>query len=151
MKKLLVFLTLLIVITGCNSKKQDKFYLDDEYYNNGSYVEITKDKLEELQNNKASYLVFTYNSYCTFKIPCDYIFEEIMKKYNITIYSMPYELMKETFINDKVKYAPSIIIINKGEIVTYLDSEKDEDLNKYQDTAEFEKWLDKYIYLENKK
>ena len=86
MKKLLVLLTLLIIITGCNKKDQSgKFYLDDKYYTNGSYINATKDELEQLQKNKASYLVFTYNSYCTFKIPCDNVFEEVMKKYKISI------------------------------------------------------------------
>ena len=150
MKKLLVLLTILIVITGCKSKNS-KFYLDDQYYNDGSYIEITKEELEELQNKKATYLLFTYNSYCTFKVPCDNIFEEVMKKYNIDIYSMPYELMKQTFIHDTVRYAPSIVIVKKGEIITYLDSEKDSDLNKYQDSDEFEKWLDQYIYLNKEK
>ena len=150
MKKILILLTILIIITGCKNSNK-KIYLDDEYYDNGSYIEITKEKLDELQNNKSSYLVFTYNSYCTFKVPCDNIFEEVMKKYNISIYSMPYELIKQTFIHDKVTYAPSIIIINKGNIVTFLDPEKDDDLNKYQDANEFEKWLGKYIYLNKEK
>ena len=79
------------------------------------------------------------------------LIEEVMKKYNISIYSMPYELMKQTFIHDKVTYAPSIIIINKGNIVTFLDPEKDDDLNKYQDANEFEKWLGEYIYLNKEK
>ena len=149
MKKLLVLLTLLIVITGCNKQKStnEKFYLDDKYYTNGSYIELTKEELEQLQINKASYLVFTYNSYCTFKVPCDNIFEEVMKKYNISIYSLPHSIMKDTFLHDKVKFSPSIIIINKGNIIAYLDSEKQSDLSKYQDSKEFEKWLDEYIYL----
>ena len=71
-----------------------------------------------------------------------------MKKYNINIYKMPYELMKKTFIYEKVKYAPSIIIIKKGEIIGYLDAEKDSDLEKYQNADKFEEWLSKYIYLE---
>lgn len=148
MKKLLVILTLLIVVTGCNNKK---FYLDDSLYNNGSFIEINKEELDNLQKEKKSYLVFTYNSFCTFNVPCDNIFEEVMKKYNIDMYKMPYELMKKTFIYNKVKLAPSVIIIKQGEILAYLDSEKDSDLNKYQDAIEFEKWLDKYIYLKKEK
>ena len=41
---------------------------------------------------------------------------------------------------------PSVIIKN-GKIVTYLDANKKEDLDRYQDTSSFESWLDKYIYL----
>ena len=37
----------------------------------------------------------------------------------------------------------------KGKIfsVMYLDANKKEDLDRYQDTSSFESWLDKYIYL----
>ena len=38
-------------------------------------------------------------------------------------------------------------IIKNGKLINYLDTEKDEDLNRYQDSLEFEKWLNKYIYL----
>ena len=145
MKKLLVLLIIFISLTGCS--KDNKFYLDDKLYNSGTYIEINKEELDNLQNNKSSYLLFTYNSYCTFKVPCDNIFEEVMKKYNIDVYKMPFELMKKTFIYEKVKYVPSLIIINKGKIVTYLDANKESDLEKYQNSNKFENWLDKYIYL----
>jgi len=148
MKKIVILLTILIVITGCNKTKDKKFYLDDKYYNNGSFIEITEEELNNLQDSESSYLIYTYNSYCTFKIPCDTIFEEIMKKYNIDVYSMPHELMRKTFIHDTIKYSPTLAVINKGKIVAYLNAESDDDLSKYQDAKEFEKWLDKYIYLE---
>ena len=150
MKKLFIIFTLILYITGCSKDNNEisKFYLDSEYYNNGTINHLTKDELNNLQNNKSSYILFTYNSYCSFSIPCDLIFEEVVKKNNIDIYSMPFEVMKDTFIYDKVKYAPSVILINKGNIIAYLDPEKDSDLMKYQDTLEFEKWLDKYVYLD---
>ena len=46
---------------------------------------------------------------------------------------------------DKVLYAPSLIIIKKGEIIDYLDANSDEDLDKYQDVKKLELWLDNYI------
>ena len=79
------------------------------------------------------------------EIPCDEIFKKVMNKYNISFLYLPYEEMKNTFIYDEVKLAPSVILIKEGEIVAYLDAESDEDLLKYQDTEEFEKWLTSYI------
>ncbi len=43
MKKILILLTILIIITGCKNSSK-KIYLDDEYYDKGSYIEITKEK-----------------------------------------------------------------------------------------------------------
>ena len=53
--------------------------------------------------------------------------------------------LKKTYLYKKVKYAPSVIIVKKQKIIAYLDAEKDEDMDKYQDEKEFEKWLKKYI------
>ena len=56
--------------------------------------------------------------------------------------------MKNTKFYENVKYAPSVIIIKDGEIVSYLDANSDKDLEKYQDANKFIKWLKEYIYLE---
>ena len=70
-----------------------------------------------------------------------------MNKYKIDMYSIRYEEFEKTDYVNKVKYAPSVLIIKNGKIVTYLDANKKEDLDRYQDTSSFESWLDKYIYL----
>ena len=59
------------------------------------------------------------------------------------------EYKKTSYFNE-VRYAPSIIVISKGKVLAYLDANKDEDLNKYQDSDEFESWLSEHIYLEKK-
>ena len=70
-----------------------------------------------------------------------------IKKNNISILSMPFSEFKKTVFYDTVKYAPSIIIVDKGKVIKYLDANKDEDLEKYQDVDKFEKWLNENIYL----
>ncbi|MBR3523448.1 MAG: hypothetical protein IKN87_02035 [Bacilli bacterium] len=141
-KKLLLILTLVILLTGCKSKK---FYLEDKYYGNSKYLEISEREYNKIKDT--SFVLFTYNSYCQFSKPCDQVFEQVMKKNNISFLAMPYAEFKKTNLHDKVTYAPSIIIVQKGKIVAYLDSESNDDLKLYQDSDKFEKWLDKYIYL----
>ena len=70
-----------------------------------------------------------------------------MQKYKIDFVSMGIDDFKKIELYKEVKYAPSVIIINKGKIVTYLDAESDNDSVKYHDENEFEKWISKYIYL----
>lgn len=145
MKKIILIILITILITGCKKQNTEKMYLEEKYYNESEYIEVTAKDIKEL--NQETYLVFTYNNYCNLKIPCDTIFKKVMDKYNITILSLPFEEMKRTFIYDKVKYAPSVIIVKQNKVVAYLDAEKDEDYEKYQNETEFEKWLSKYIYL----
>ena len=96
-------------------------------------------------------MLYVFNSFCKFSIPCDSIFAEFMKNNNITIMSIPYDKYKKTDFVKKVKYAPTVIIIHKNKIISYLDADKDEDVNKYQDIEEFTNWVKEYIYLKNKK
>ena len=122
MKKIIILLLPLLLLTGC--KKQEKLTLTEKYYNEGNFITVnTLDNLE-----KETYILYTYNNYCTFEIPCDKIFKEYMEKYKIDFISMPFKEFKNTKYYNKVKYAPSIIIIKQGKIISYLNANKNEDI-----------------------
>ena len=147
-KKISIVLFLIIfLLVGCTSSKQEgsKFYLSNRYYNKGEYIDITKKQLKRLKHK--NYILFTYNNYCTMATPCENVFKEFMNKYKIDIVSIPYEEFKDTEFSKTVKYAPSVIIVKNGEIISYLDAESDEDLPKYQNEEEFENWIKKYVYV----
>lgn len=142
MKKFTIIIICLFLSACTNSSK---FSIEKEYYKESKYIDANSEDIKKLKENKKSFIVFTYNNYCMLEIPCDEIFKKVMNKYNISFLYLPYEEMKNTFIYDEVKLAPSVILIKEGEIVAYLNAESDEDLLKYQDTEEFEKWLTSYI------
>lgn len=149
MKKIIIFLFLLL-LAGCTSKPnqndgKERIYLSNSYYNEGKYIKVTSEELKDKENE--SYLLFTYNSYCNFSTPVEEIFEKFMKKYKIDILSIPIDEYKNTNFYEEVKYAPTVLIVKENEIIAYLDAESDEDLNKYQDSKEFENWLNNYIYF----
>lgn len=142
MKKITIIIICLFLSACTNSSK---FSIEKEYYKDSKYIDVNSEDIKELKENKKSFIVFTYNNYCMLEIPCDEIFKKVMNKYNISFLYLPYEEMKNTFIYNEVKLAPSVILIKEGKIVAYLDAESNEDLLKYQDTEEFEKWLTSYI------
>ncbi len=143
LKKILLIVACMCLLTSCSGNK--KIYLSNEFYSEGNFKEINNDSIN--QYNNKTYLLFTYNNYCSLPIPCDKIFLEVAKKNNISILSMPFSEFKKTVFYDTVKYAPSIIIVDKSKVIKYLDANKDEDLEKYQDVDKFEKWLNEIIYL----
>lgn len=145
MKNKLLILVILLLLTGCS--KEDKFYLDKKYYNNGKFISSSSNTITNLNQDKENYVVYIYNYYCTFPIPCADIFKSVLTKYKIDIYSLSYDEMKKTDLYETIKYSPSVAIIKKGQIVAYLDAEKDEDYNIYQNEKDFDNWLNKYIYL----
>lgn len=122
-----------------------KIFYRKEYYQESKFINVKNEDIEKLKEDKKSFIVFAYNNYCLLEIPCDEIFKKVMDKYNISFLYLPYEEMKKTFIYDDVKLAPSVILIKEGKIVTYLNTESNDDLPKYQDADEFEKWLTSYI------
>lgn len=59
------------------SKKEniEKFYLNDSYYGSSEIRDIKADDLK----SDDSFLLFTYNYYCSLAIPCDEIFKSFSK------------------------------------------------------------------------
>ena len=147
MAKKICFL-LLIVIIGLISlliinNNSDKIRLSKKYYNKGEFIKVNSSDIEKLKND--TYILYTYNNFCSFSIPCEDIFKEFMNKNKIDFISMPIDEFKNTSFYNIVKYAPSVIIIQKNKVIAYLDAESDDDLIKYQDASEFEKWIASYI------
>ena len=144
MKKVVLLLLAIFLFIGCTNN--DVFSLSEKYYNNGDYISVSS---EEISDNE-SYLLYIYNNFCALPVHCENIFKEVMEKYKIDVLSMPFDNFKNTKFYKDVKYAPSIIIVKNGDIVSYLDANSDRDLEKYQNTDKFEEWLKKYVILENK-
>ncbi len=141
-----MILLIVLLATSC-SNSNSLFYLTDKYYHEGNYISFQGKSLDNLDSE--SYLLYTYNNYCNLPIHCEDIFKNVMAKYKIDVVSLPFEEFRKTKFYNDVKYAPSVLIINKGEVVAFLDANSDDDLIKYQDNSAFEMWLSKYIYLEN--
>ena len=57
MKKVVLLLLAIFLLCGCG--KKEIFYLDDKYYNNGDYISVTSEKID----NNGSYLLYTYNNF----------------------------------------------------------------------------------------
>jgi len=149
MKKILLILLLFVplLLVGCTNK-DEKVYLSDKYYNKGAYIDIVAKDMDKLKND--TYLLFVYNQFCNFKIPCDEIFQKVMNEHKVDVLSMSIDEYKTTSYFNTVRYAPTIIVISKGKVLAYLDANKDEDLDKYQSPDDFEKWLTEHVYLDKK-
>ena len=137
---------MILFTTGCNKNTQ-KFTLDKKYYNTGEFIKVKSDDLSKLDNE--NYILYTYNNYCAFSIPCEDVFKEFMSKYKIDFLSISFKEFKKTKFYKKIKYAPSIIIIKEGNIVAYLDPNSDDDIDKYQDANKLEEWIKEYVEISN--
>ena len=144
MKRIILLVLVILSMTGC-IKENSKFYLNDEYYNAGKLVDIDSKELRNMLKSNDSFILFTYNPYCNFKVSCEDVVENFSKNNNITIFKISFEEFKNTKLYNTIKYAPSIILINKGKIETYLDPNKDEDSIKYQEEKALKDYIEMYI------
>ena len=92
-------------------------------------------------------MLFTYNNFCSLPISCEKIFKSFASDYKIDFLSMPFSEFKNTYLYDTVKYAPSVLIVENNKIIAYLDANKDDDLEKYQDVNKFKDWINNYINI----
>lgn len=146
MKRYIILISIIIIIgILIFNNKIEKFYLEDKYYTGSDFIKIDSIGYDQIKDE--SYIMYVYNNYCPFPVSCESIFKEYMDKYKISFISMSIGDFNKISLHDKVKYAPTVILVNKGNIIDYLDSNDDKDLNKYQDIIEFEKWINKYIEL----
>ncbi len=149
MKKKIVFIIVGVIVAMAvvtytlYKTNNNRIGITADYYGIGEFIETTSEEL--LKKSDQNYVLFVYNNYCTFKIPCDEIFLSYMKNNKINFLSMTFEEFKKTTFYSEVKYAPSIIVVKNNKIIAYLDAEKDDDILKYQDVDEFSKWINKYI------
>ena len=156
-KKLIIIIVVLVVLIGIGSsimyfsKKNEKFYIEDTFYNKGGLQDISINEVNKLIKNKKSFVLFTYNDFCTFSVPCDSVFEDTSKSLDIQILQIPYRDFKKTVLKKEIDYGPSILIIKEGKVVKYLDAESDKDKELYQDVSKFKTWLSKYIYTKKEK
>lgn len=147
---ILVGISVLGIVITCfiTLNQKEKFSLEEIYYNEGKFLDANSIEMEQLLEEKKSFLLYSYNNYCSLPIPCETIFETVMKKYKIDVVQLPFAELKKTKLYETVSLAPTIIIIKEGKIIEYLKADQDSDLEKYQDAKAFEKWLKKYINLE---
>ena len=143
---LIIFIVALVFVFTLNKDK--KFLLEDIHYNTEErFIKIDSKELNKLMNDKKSFVVFTYLPYCTFSVPCDVIFETFLNRNNMSFYEIPYDEFTEVKKFKDIKYAPSVVIVKDGKVVTYLDANSDDDIEKYQNADTFGDWITKYIKL----
>lgn len=154
----IIFITFyLLIFLICGSyavlriKKNNKIELNYTYYNDKGLTDTSVEELDKLIDRKKSFLLFVYNDFCTFSVPCDNIFDEGSKELNMQILQIPYRDFKGSTLNKTVKYAPTIIIVKDGKVVRYLDAESDSDKKIYQNVKKFKKFILKYVKEKEKK
>ncbi len=137
---------LFFCIVGCTVQQQ-KFALEKEYYETSELVELDLNTYEKLVKEKKSFLLFIYQPLCATSDTFEKIVKEFSSTYQLTIYQMPFSLVKESNL-EKIQYYPSFVIFHEGEVVDFLEADKEEDKDQYKNLDALYNWVTNYVTIE---
>lgn len=127
-----------------------KVTLDAEYYcevDCGEFMEIDATSYDGLIAEKKSFVVFVDQGGCTTADRLRGFVTEYAKETGIRVYRMMFEEVKKTSLYESVKYYPSVAVVAKGKVVSWLRADSDEDAGAYNDYEEFKEWLNGRLEL----
>ena len=150
MKKLTLLIPLLLC--SCNNQNNYPFRFEDKYYDDNSKGLIELKSIDEfiaIENNYESFGIYIYLPGCLTCTKFKPILEDFLNINNISLYSISYTSIKKTknTLYSNIDYAPAVALFNKGDLVTYLDSTKDEHIKCYEDINELTNWFKTYVEL----
>lgn len=123
-----------------------KVVLDPEYYSkDATFLELTTEEYEKLIQEKKSFIVFIDQTGCTTADKLREFINKEMSKRGIVVYHMMFRDLKETSLYNQIKYYPSVAIIKKGKVKTFLSADSDEDADRYNNYDAFAAWFDQNI------
>lgn len=146
MKKVVVSFIVCLMVIGCQNK--ELYELSGEYYNKEtSFTEITKQELETLEKDRKSFSIFVYSPNCTTSASFHKVLINFLEQEQLNFYKISAIQAKDTMINKTLKYYPSVVIYQEGEIVSYLKPDQDDDMPYYQSVAGFKEWFSQNLNL----
>ena len=98
MKKILLILLTCLLVVGC-TKKDEKFYFNDEYYQSTELINTNSSEINKLIDEKKSFGVILYTPGCTSCIKFEALMETFRQEKNMSFYNLSAEEMQKTIIN----------------------------------------------------
>ncbi len=129
-------------------EKRGVFSLSEEFYKSeDGVVEISTEEFKKLVEEKKSFLLLGHTMACPMGMPLTTLVKNFSEDYKIRIVSLDKENFEQSELAKKIKFLPTVAIFYEGEMIRYLDGEKDEDLSAYKTREGLENWVKKYIKI----
>ena len=142
------FFLVFLLLTGCQKEENYSYNLSEEYKQDIGFIEIDNSKLKELESNQKSFAVFVYMPNCTTSANFNTVLNEFLTEYQISFYKISGTEIDNTEIKEKLKYFPTVAIYQEGEIISFLEADKEEHLKYYETKDGFYEWFTKKIILQ---
>lgn len=145
---LFIGIIILLIILIINKTNKHLIVLEDIDYKESKIIMLDEKTYKEKEDNKENFIVYIHvPGLCTSKIPFDPLVNKFVEKNKITIYSLPYSILKETNLSKYIKYSPSLAIIKDGKLISFLDANSEKDYEYYSSEKGIENWIKSYVNL----
>lgn len=153
-KKIVTLLLCVSTLFGCSCKKDDDSYpifrLDDEYYTSSNKGLSEVDEYSDIQNlidEDKSFALYVYTPGCSTCAAFKIVLDSYLEEQNLMFYSISnLNLMEvENPISKKIKYAPAIVLFDKGELITFLDTTNDAHTEYFKTKEKLGEWMNLYV------
>lgn len=123
----------------------EKVELNAEYFcegmSEGEFMDIEAEGYEKLIQEKKSFVVFVDQGGCTVADRLRGYVKDWGTEVGVKVYRISFSETKETSLHEYVKYYPSVAVVSKGEVKSFLRADSDEDANIYNNYEDFVGWM----------
>ena len=124
---------------------ESKFSLPESAYGGTEQIDLTGEEYEEKLKSGENFIVFVDQSGCITADHLRTMLAEITEAKQLHVYHIMWADARNTSMHDSVKYYPSIVLVEHGQIRDFLQADSDDHVDYYQHTASLLDWLNTYI------
>ena len=126
---LLVTGAIIFVLNNQGPKKP--FRLDDEYYAKSEAITIKKDEYDKPG--------------CVMTADMMGFMADFPDDMQFKYYRMLWEDVAQSSLHEYVKFTPSMAVIYEGKVIDWLQADKDEDADYFNNADALQRWIREYI------
>lgn len=128
-----------------NNQPDPKTKIDNIYYGSSDLIVLDTPEFRKLVDQKQSFLLITYQPGCTASILS--FARQFSEEHNIAFNYLVWSELRETEVHEDVKFTPSVMVFREGKVVKFLRADSNEDVNMYNNYADFKNWLENSLDL----
>ncbi len=145
-----IIVTSLLVVGGTifllnNQGPKKPFRLDEEYYSISEAIDIKKDDYEKLIADKKTFLVMIDKPGCVMTAEMRDFMSNFPSEMQFKYYRMMWEEVAKSSLHEYVKFTPSVAIVYQGKVIDWLQADKDEDADYFNNAEALQRWIKEYI------
>lgn len=122
-----------------------RFRLSENYYGEGGLTEITVDEMQKLIDEKKSFAVFVYQPGCITSEDVEKNLASFSEKEQVILEKIKFSDVKKSGLIKGLRYYPSVALFHDGELVTFLRTDRNDDMPAYDSEEGFAKWWHRYV------